>query len=369
MPTIQSADIWKESGRYNDYGQEMLRIKDRGDRELLYGPTNEELVTEIFRDNVKSYKSLPLILYHIQWKFRDEIRPRFGVMRCREFLMKDSYSFDLTKDDAIKFITSQAIYTPINMDKETGARKKMEFALDILHNDLFPHCHNMSQKIYFLGYMANKLLQAHFEWIKADDRDSYLNKRIDLTGTSLNNLFRNNFNRMVKDMEKQVIKEINNGSWRSTEDYLNIINLTNIYKIVKSTTIENGFKRALSTGDFSIKNSNSTKVGVAQVLNRLTYVSSLSHLRRISTPTDKSGKLIPPRKLHNTSWGFLCCAETPEGQTVGVVKSISYMSHVTIHSNSLSLYDYVNPHVIPVADLKPHELYDKVKVFINGCWI
>ncbi|NKA16427.1 MAG: proline--tRNA ligase [Alphaproteobacteria bacterium] len=102
MPTIQSADIWKESGRYDDYGQEMLRIKDRSERELLYGPTNEELITEIFRDNVKSYKSLPLILYHIQWKFRDEIRPRFGVMRCREFLMKDSYSFDLTKEDAIK---------------------------------------------------------------------------------------------------------------------------------------------------------------------------------------------------------------------------------------------------------------------------
>ena len=102
MPTIQSADIWKESGRYDDYGQEMLRIKDRSDRELLYGPTNEELITEIFRDNIKSYKSLPLILYHIQWKFRDEIRPRFGVMRCREFLMKDSYSFDLTKEDAIK---------------------------------------------------------------------------------------------------------------------------------------------------------------------------------------------------------------------------------------------------------------------------
>ena len=100
MPTIQSADIWKESGRYDDYGQEMLRIKDRSDRELLYGPTNEELITEIFRDNVKSYKSLPLILYHIQWKFRDEIRPRFGVMRCRDFLMKDSYSFDLPKEDA-----------------------------------------------------------------------------------------------------------------------------------------------------------------------------------------------------------------------------------------------------------------------------
>jgi len=101
MPTIQAADLWKESGRYDGYGLEMLRIKDRQDRELLYGPTNEELVTQIFRDNVKSYKSLPLILYHIQWKFRDEIRPRFGIMRCREFLMKDSYSFDETKEGAI----------------------------------------------------------------------------------------------------------------------------------------------------------------------------------------------------------------------------------------------------------------------------
>ncbi len=100
MPTIQSADLWKESGRYDGYGQEMLRIKDRQDRELLYGPTNEELITQIFRDNIKSYKALPLILYHIQWKFRDEIRPRFGVMRGREFLMKDSYSFDTTKDGA-----------------------------------------------------------------------------------------------------------------------------------------------------------------------------------------------------------------------------------------------------------------------------
>ena len=100
MPTIQSADLWKESGRYDGYGQEMLRIKDRQDRELLYGPTNEELITQIFRDNIKSYKSLPLILYHIQWKFRDEMRPRFGVMRGREFLMKDSYSFDTTKDGA-----------------------------------------------------------------------------------------------------------------------------------------------------------------------------------------------------------------------------------------------------------------------------
>ena len=100
MPTIQSAEIWKESGRYADYGEEMLRIKDRQNREMLYGPTNEELITEIFRSSIKSYKSLPQLLYHIQWKFRDELRPRFGVMRCREFYMKDAYSFDLDDKSA-----------------------------------------------------------------------------------------------------------------------------------------------------------------------------------------------------------------------------------------------------------------------------
>jgi len=100
MPTIQSAEIWKESGRYDDYGEEMLRINDRQNREMLYGPTNEELITELFRSSIKSYKSLPQLLYHIQWKFRDELRPRFGIMRCREFYMKDAYSFDLTDEDA-----------------------------------------------------------------------------------------------------------------------------------------------------------------------------------------------------------------------------------------------------------------------------
>jgi DNA-directed RNA polymerase beta subunit len=222
----------------------------------------------------------------------------------------------LTQDECIKYITKFVMYTPINMDKETGIQKKHDFTLEILNNDLFPHCHSKVQKIYFLGYMAYKLLLASFDIIlKQDDRDSYLNKRVDLTGVLLNNLYRNYFNKLVKDMEKQIIREINTGSWKSSDDYENIINLTNIYKIVKSTTIENGLKRALSTGDFGIKNTNSNKVGVAQVYNRLNYVSSLSHARRISTPTDKSGKLIPPRKLHNTSWGFLCPAECFDPET------------------------------------------------------
>ncbi len=102
MPTIQSADLWKQSGRYDDYGKEMLRITDRHDREMLYGPTNEELITDTFKNGVKSYRDLPCNLFHIQWKFRDEVRPRFGIMRGREFLMKDAYSFDLTAQDGRK---------------------------------------------------------------------------------------------------------------------------------------------------------------------------------------------------------------------------------------------------------------------------
>ncbi len=130
MPTIQSSEIWKESGRYDDYGEEMLRIKDRQNREMLYGPTNEEQVTEIFRSSIKSYKSLPQLLYHIQWKFRDEIRPRFGIMRGREFYMKDAYSFDITDDDAFysynKFFLSylrtfkRLSLTAIPMAADTG---------------------------------------------------------------------------------------------------------------------------------------------------------------------------------------------------------------------------------------------------------
>ena len=275
----------------------------------------------------------------------------------------------MTQQECLRYIMGHVMYTPINMDKETGAKKKYDFTLEILNNDLFPHCNTHTQKVYFLGYMTNRLLQASFEWTKQDDRDSYVNKRIDLTGTLLNNLFRNYFNKLVKDMEKAVIKEINTGSWKSTDDYQSIINQTNIYKIIKSTTIENGLKRALSTGDFGIKHINSNKVGVAQVLNRLTYVSSLSHARRVSTPTDKSGKLIPPRKLHNTTWGFLCPVETPEGQSVGIVKNLSYMTHVTINSNSMPIHEYVAPHIIDIQNLTALELHDRVKVFINGAWI
>ena len=297
-----------------------------------------------------------------------EDEKKMELTNCLQASIIDANKY-MTQEDALKHIISHVAYTPINMDKEKGQQKKREFTNEVLTNDLFPHCTTRTQKLYMLGYMANKLLQTSLGWIPPCDRDSYLNKRIELTGTLLNNLFRNYFNKLVKEMQKQVVREINNGSWRSSEDYENIINMTNIYKIMKSMTIENGIARALSTGDFSIKQANSSKVGVAQVLNRLTYVSSLSHLRRINTPLEKSGELIAPRKLHNTTWGFLCPAETPEGQSIGVVKNISYMAHLTIPTDSTSLYEYILPKIIRVDNSKPKDLNNKTKVIINGCWV
>ena len=277
----------------------------------------------------------------------------------------------VSQEAAIKFIVANVIYTPMNMDKETGSKKKLDFAIEVLNNDIFPHCKTEKQKIYMLGYMTNILLQTSFGWLLESDRDSYINKRVDLTGPLLNNLLRNYFNKLVKDMKKQIVREINTGSWKSNDDYENIITKTNIYKIIKSTTIEQGIKRALATGDFGIKQINSNKVGVAQVLNRLTYLSSLSHLRRVNTPIDKSGKLVPPRRLHNSTWGFLCPAETPEGQSIGIVKNLAYLAHITINSNSSGLYDYILPIIINIDNYTGSykDLDDYVKVFINGSWV
>lgn len=282
--------------------------------------------------------------------------------------IKESCDY-LTQEDSFDYIVTQSMYTPLNMEKKTGEMKKRQYTRDILDNDLFPHCITKEQKIYFLGTMANKLIQTSISLKAQDNRDSYINKRIDVTGTSLNNLFRNYFNKLVKDMQKQITKEIKMGSWKSKNDYNSIINQTNIYKIVRSTTIENGLKRALSTGDFGMQNTNSNKVGVAQVLNRLTYISALSHLRRVNTPIDKSGKLIPPRQLHNSSWGFICPSETPEGGAVGVVKNLSYLTHITIGSNSENLYDFIKGDIIELGE-KSSSYYDcKVKVIINGVWL
>ena len=273
-----------------------------------------------------------------------------------------------TQEEAVDYIKNIITFIPINMDKETGDRKKLSFVNDILENDLFPHCSTSTEKIFYFGYAVKCLIETSMGLRECSDRDSYVNKRIDTTGALLNNLFRNYFNKVVKDMTKQVVREINNGSWKSNNDYANIINVTNLYKIIKSNTIENGIKRALATGDFGIKSVNSSKVGVAQVLNRLTYVSALSHLRRVNTPVDKSGKLIPPRKLHNTSFGFICPAETPEGASIGIVKNLTYLTHISTNASSDIVYDYLRHNII-LLDECDKNIDTMTKVLINGNWV
>ena len=202
MPTIQSSEIWKESGRYEDYGEEMLRIKDRQNREMLYGPTNEELVTDIFRSSIKSYKSLPQLLYHIQWKFRDEIRPRFGIMRCREFFMKDAYSFDINDEEALfsynKFFLSYL-----------KTFKRLELVAIPMAADTGPIGGNLSHEFIILADTGESKIYTDKRIFEVDNDGSKLDKK------SLNNL-RNKFEKFYsvtdekfnkEEFEKKVIKE------------------------------------------------------------------------------------------------------------------------------------------------------------------
>ena len=260
-----------------------------------------------------------------------------------------------TKEAALRHICSYTIFShsvlnlSSSMEKEKYQQHKMQYTEELLQQELFPHCQNRIQRIFFLGHMTKKLLDVRLGYRESDDRDSYLNKRIDLVGTSLNSIFRNRFHQMVKELEKQLVREINTGAWKSKNDYENILNEANIDRMIKTVTVENGFKNALSTGNFSIKQTTNSKLGVGQVLSRMTYASSLSHSRRISTPIDKSGKLVEPRKLHNSCWGYMCPAETPEGQSIGIVKNCSYMTHITIPSNASILYEHILPRILPLT--------------------
>ena len=169
MPTIQSSEIWKESGRYEDYGEEMLRITDRQKREMLYGPTNEELITDIFRSSIKSYKSLPQLLYHIQWKFRDELRPRFGIMRCREFYMKDAYSFDL--DDQLGEYSYNKFFLSY-----LKTFKRLELKAIPMAADTGPIGGNISHEFVVLAETGESKIYTDKNIFEVDHTDCYLEK-------------------------------------------------------------------------------------------------------------------------------------------------------------------------------------------------
>ena len=275
-----------------------------------------------------------------------------------------------TQEDALAWISSQ-----VNSWSARG-NKSLKIT-DILNIECFPHVgiteDTWYSKACFLAHMTRKVLWVNSGRIQNDDRDAYPNKRVDLPGFLLANLFRTYFTtKMVKDIRASIAKEIHGGSWRASGNFEDILNLSNINKVIKSVLLEVGLKTSLATGNFgSAKAGGPSKIGVSQVLNRLNYISGISHLRRISTPIEKTGKLVLPRKLHNTQWGYICPSETPEGHGVGVVKNMSSTAIVSIFSNPNTVKEFAKTigTVIPLDKCSTEEKHKFTRIFVNGAWI
>ena len=274
-----------------------------------------------------------------------------------------------TEEEAIAWISQ-------HMNSWSIKNQKPIVLQDILSDELFPHVGNLDakyDKACLLAHMTRKMLLVAHGSLPSDDRDGYSNKRVDLPGFLLGNLFRTYFStKMIKDIRASLGKEIHSGSWKASGNFEDIINVSNIYKIIKSTIIDVGLRSSLATGNFgSAKLGGPTKIGVSQVLNRLNFASSLSHLRRTSTPIEKTGKLIPPRKLHNSQWGFICPAETPEGHSVGVVKNMATTAIVSISSDPLVVRHLLEASgdLQSLASTSAAEKHSGTRFFLNGAWI
>jgi DNA-directed RNA polymerase II subunit RPB2 len=232
---------------------------------------------------------------------------------------------------------------------------------------LLPHvgtsANQERKKAYFLGYIVHKMLQTVLGRRTEDDRDHYANKRLDLAGPLMASLFRQLFYKVTKKMKAQLQKQLNDGDGQM-----------NITKAIDHHQISNGLKYSLATGNWAANRGATTKTGVSQVLNRLTFMSTLSHLRRLNTPIGRESKLAKPRQLHNTHWGMVCPAETPEGGMCGLVKNLSLMTYITVASTSESItekiYDFIaDRHTEELSHIQPSQIPDSTKVILNGTWV
>ncbi|KAJ3181120.1 DNA-dependent RNA polymerase II [Gaertneriomyces sp. JEL0708] len=245
----------------------------------------------------------------------------------------------------------------------TSREKRIRYASDILQKEMLPHVgtkpHQETRKAFFFGYMIHRLLLAALERREIDDRDHFGKKRLDLAGPLLSGLFRMLFRKLTTDVTRYLKKIV-----ETKTDF-------NLSMAVKSSTITKGLQYSLATGNWGDqKKFMQARAGVSQVLNRYTYASTLSHLRRLNTPIGRDGKLAKPRQLHNTHWGMVCPAETPEGQACGLVKNLSLMSYITVGTSSDPITEFLNEFsMISLEETVPSSVPTATKVFVNGQWV
>lgn len=268
-----------------------------------------------------------------------------------------------SKDLALEFLSK---YSTAKFDyknnQELTDENKIKYVEDILLSELLPHVGNSPiKKAYFLGYIVRKLLYAELGYKEYDDRDSFMNKRVETTGHLLNTLFRTNFNKVVKDMRSSIEKDIK----ANRIDDMGI----NIEKKIKQGTIELGMKYGLATGNWGVKGGGGQNLrqGIAQVLNRLSWLSTLSYMRRINAPIDRSLKDVKPRFLHNTQYGTICPSETPEGHAIGIVKNMALTTFITIESDEEQILNVLEENSIKyVEHLLPKDIFNSTKILVNG---
>lgn len=297
------------------------------------------------------YVSDRLILEHIVYDFKDT-----QMMEMLRPSLEEAFVIQ-TQEVALDYIGKRG--TTVGASKQ----KRIEYAQQVLQKELLPHVGVMEncehKKAYFFGYMINKLLSAVMGRTDFDDRDHYGNKRMDLAGPLMGNLFRMLFAKLLKETRRYLMKKTNDG-----KDF-------KVGLAIDSNIITRGLRYSLATGNWTADRKGlSPKTGVSQVLHRLTFASTLSHLRRINTPIGRDGKLAPPRMLHNTHWGMVCPAETPEGQACGLVKNLSLMAYVSVGYSSHVILDSLEEWAMEsLDDIRASAIPDATKIFVNGNWV
>lgn len=291
------------------------------------------------------------ILDHILFEYNDS-----SILELLRPSLEEAFVIQ-TQDVALDFIGRRGSAEGVSRSK------RIQYTKEILQREMLPHVSTMpgneSKKAFFIGYMVHRLCNAALGRSLEDDRDHYGKKRLDMAGSLFAGLFRQLFRKFAKETQINVKKMV---------DEQKVINLT---LALKNKTVTHGLRYALATGNWGTNKSGQVlKTGVSQVLNRLTFVSSLSHLRRLNTPLQKQGKLTKPRQLHNTHWGMVCPAETPEGQACGLVKNLSLMAYVSVGTPVKVVMETLDEQGMEnLSELHPHNIPGKAKIFVNGSWV